>query len=96
MGEELQCEAWTFQIKSCIFCGKENDKKFSLKPDTAGVRSIIAEGGGIKGIIPLSFLKELEASIGLPIGIYEHFDLAFGSSSGLSSTSSLVPDTDSC
>ncbi|KAJ8067019.1 hypothetical protein OCU04_004399 [Sclerotinia nivalis] len=82
IGEEVDSHAWTFLIPSCIFCGKTNSRKFSLKPRTAGVRSIIAEGGGIRGIIPLSFLKELEAAIGLPTNIHEHFDLAFGSSSG--------------
>ena len=82
VGKELESHAWTFMIPHCIFCGKANDRKFRLKPKTAGVRSIIAEGGGIKGIIPLSFLKELETAIGLPTSIHEHFDLAFGSSSG--------------
>ncbi|KAF7910009.1 uncharacterized protein EAF01_003727 [Botrytis porri] len=82
VGKELELHAWTFLIPHCIFCGKANDRKFRLKPKTAGVRSIIAEGGGIKGIIPLSFLKELETAIGLPTSIHEHFDLAFGSSSG--------------
>ncbi|PQE15346.1 hypothetical protein CJF32_00010812 [Rutstroemia sp. NJR-2017a WRK4] len=53
-----------------------------LSQSTAGIRSIIAEGGGIRGIIPLAFLKELETAIALPTGIHEYFDLAFGSSSG--------------
>ncbi|KAG0649360.1 Calcium-independent phospholipase A2-gamma [Hyphodiscus hymeniophilus] len=46
------------------------------------VRAIIAEGGGIKGVIPLTFLRELQNQINLPILIHEHFDVAFGSSSG--------------
>ncbi|KAM3066396.1 hypothetical protein ACMFMG_012086 [Clarireedia jacksonii] len=81
-GQEIDHHAWTFSINTCPFCGVENTRIFPLKPSTAGIRSIIAEGGGIRGIIPLAFLKELESAIALPTGIHEHFDLAFGSSSG--------------
>jgi hypothetical protein len=83
-GQEIDHHAWIFSVNACPFCGEENTRIFPLKPSTAGIRSIIAEGGGIRGIIPLAFLKELETAIALPTGIHEHFDLAFGSSSGMS------------
>ncbi|TVY13661.1 Calcium-independent phospholipase A2-gamma [Lachnellula arida] len=75
-------EPYTFWIEKCPLCCKPNAIKFKHKPDTAGVRAIITEGGGVRGVVPLSFLKEIEHSIGLPINIQEHFDIAFGSSSG--------------
>ncbi|KAF7877694.1 hypothetical protein EAF04_001365 [Stromatinia cepivora] len=76
----------TYRYAICDECtisvDKELELKFRFKPKTTGIRSIIVEGGGIKGIIFLSFLKELETAIGLLTSIHEHFDLAFGSSSG--------------
>jgi hypothetical protein len=75
-------EPWTFWVELCPLCAEPNQKKFVHKPDTAGVRAVIAEGGGVRGIVPLSFLKELETAIDLPMEIREHFDIAFGSSSG--------------
>jgi len=77
-------EPWTFNIEFCPLCETPNDKIFSQKPSTAGIRAIILEGGGIRGIVPLSFLEELERTIDLPMDIQEHFDIAFGSSSGIS------------
>ena len=81
-GQSAVSEPWTFFIEECPLCGKPNETRFSQKPDTAGVRALIAEGGGIRAVVPLSFLQELENAIGLPMNIQEHFDIAFGSSSG--------------
>ena len=77
-------EPWTFYVAICPLCCERNYTTFAHKPDTAGIRAIIAEGGGVRGIIPLAFLKELQAVIDLPIAIQEHFDIAVGSSSGKS------------
>ena len=82
-GTSTQLEPWVFYVKSCPLCGKPNHAPFPHKPDTAGVRAIIAEGGGIKGVIPLTFLHELQNAVGLSsVDIQEHFDIACGSSSG--------------
>ncbi|KAH8787540.1 acyl transferase/acyl hydrolase/lysophospholipase, partial [Hyaloscypha sp. PMI_1271] len=81
-GISTELEPWNFRIEVCPLCEEFNGKSFSQKPNTAGVRAIILEGGGIRGIVPLSFLKDLEKYIDLPMGIQEHFDIAFGSSSG--------------
>lgn len=86
-GQSCCAEPWTFWRNTCPLCDFENTRKIVLKPDTAGVRAIIAEGGGIKGVIPLAFLAEIESAVGLPMGIQEHFDIAFGSSSGISQKS---------
>ena len=81
-GECSEANPWDFFVKTCPLCGETNTLVFSQKPATAGVRIVCVEGGGIRGIIPLTFLKLLEKSIGLPLDIREHFDIAFGSSSG--------------
>ncbi|CZR55716.1 uncharacterized protein PAC_05604 [Phialocephala subalpina] len=81
-GKACAGEPWTFWFDACPLCGHESTNKFLLKPDTAGVRAIIAEGGGIRGVIPLAFLTEIESAIELPMSIQEHFDIAVGSSSG--------------
>lgn len=70
------------QIDHCPLCGAFNNIGFFEKPETAGVRVLIAEGGGVRGVVPLTFLKELEDATNLPISIRDHFDVAFGSSSG--------------
>lgn len=75
-------EPSAYWVEDCPLCEEPNQTKFYLKPSTAGIRAIISEGGGIRGIIPLAFLKEIEMAIRLPMDIREHFDIAFGSSSG--------------
>jgi hypothetical protein len=83
-GQSSDAEPWTFFVRKCPLCGELNSNVFVQKPYTAGVRAIIVEGGGVRGIYPLTFLFELERAIDLPMGIQEHFDLACGSSSGKS------------
>jgi hypothetical protein len=77
-----EVEPWTDEVKTCPLCTDANTIVFYRKPDTAGIRTIIAEGGGVRGVIPLTFLKQLERTIDLPMDIREHFDMAIGSSSG--------------
>jgi hypothetical protein len=81
-GESSEAEPWTFWLGECPLCGEPNESKFEHKPPTAGVRALILEGGGIRGIIPLSYLQELETAIDLPMGIQEHFDIIVANSSG--------------
>jgi hypothetical protein len=84
-GKTTAADPWTFIIDRCPFCHEENKIPFRQKPDTAGVRALIVEGGGTRGIIPLTFLEELERAIGLQqMNIQEHFDIAFGNSAGKS------------
>lgn len=80
--EASDTEPSIFWPRQCPLCGEPNDRKFEHKPSTAGVRALILEGGGIRGIIPLSYLQELETAINLPMGIQEHFDIIVANSSG--------------
>ncbi|CAM6002543.1 unnamed protein product, partial [Sphagnum balticum] len=57
--EAASGEPWTFWLEKCPLCDKPNQKKFTHKPDTAGVRAIIVEGGGVREIT-----VEMTADIG--------------------------------
>jgi patatin-like phospholipase/acyl hydrolase len=58
----------------------------NLKPPTAGIRMLSVDGGGVKGVIVLQALIELEDAIceliGFRIPIQQNFNMAFGTSSG--------------
>lgn len=83
-GDSTNSEPWSFRIETCPLCEGLEGTVFFQKPNTAGIRAIILEGGGIRGIVPLSFFKELEKTIDLPMDLQDNFDIAFGSSSGWS------------
>jgi hypothetical protein len=84
-GKATVSEPWTFGIDKCPFCRRQNNIPFPQKPDTAGVRALVVEGGGTRGIIPLTWLEEVEKAVGLQqMNVQEHFDIAFGNSAGIS------------
>ena len=66
-----------------MLCNKNISFKISLKPPTAGIRVLCIDGGGIRGVVPLLALREVEKAIGLPCKLQEHFDLVVGTSSGI-------------
>ena len=51
-------------------------------PENAGVRVLTVDGGGVRGLGTLQYLKSLQERIGLPYPVQENFDLAYGTSSG--------------
>ena len=53
-----------------------------LKPKCAGVRVLTLDGGGVRGIVELAILGELERRVGLEVSITELFDLIVGTSTG--------------
>ncbi|KAH7319133.1 hypothetical protein BKA65DRAFT_556563 [Rhexocercosporidium sp. MPI-PUGE-AT-0058] len=52
------------------------------KPPLAGVRVLCLDGGGVRGIMQLTYLKYIEAELGGSIPIQSFFDLAIGTSIG--------------
>ena len=76
----------TMLVSSCFLCCLKTDgARFKFRPDTKGVNVLGVDGGGIKAVIPLKILELLEERLnrflpGFPI--QNHFDLAFGTSSG--------------
>ena len=75
---------YRYILQNCILCNKNIAFRIALKPPTAGVRVLCIDGGGIRGVVPLLVLREVESSIGLPCKLQEHFDLVVGTSSGIS------------
>ncbi|KAF2741923.1 FabD/lysophospholipase-like protein [Sporormia fimetaria CBS 119925] len=85
-GKRPRTERHTFTFTACPICGeKQRVSTYSLIPPTAGIRILCIDGGGIRGVIPLTFLKHLESDprlsyIGHPIR--EYFDYVCGTSAG--------------
>lgn len=52
----------------------------SVTPANAGIRLLTIDGGGVRGIVPLTILARLEKELGLPIQNF--FDLIVGTSTG--------------
>ncbi|KAH7012191.1 acyl transferase/acyl hydrolase/lysophospholipase, partial [Microdochium trichocladiopsis] len=76
--DPLLCE-----LEGCLLCGRVLPAtRIKLWPRTAGVRVLSIDGGGIRGRIPLEFLRVLQDHVALPLPIQSHFDLVFGTSSG--------------
>ena len=57
-------------------------QKIRLKPKCAGVRVLTLDGGGIRGIIELAILEQVERRVGLGMPIRDLFDLIVGTSTG--------------
>jgi hypothetical protein len=74
--------AW--ELSECPLCLRKFDKSqlIKLKPRCAGTRMLTLDGGGIRGIVELSLLKELQDEIGLSLPFGEMFDLIVGTSTG--------------
>jgi hypothetical protein len=88
-GHSVVAESYVFTLNQCPLCSTStgfSGFKTRIKPPTAGIRVLSIDGGGIRGVVPLSTLRELEQTIsqlaGLSYPIQENFDLAYGTSSG--------------
>ena len=82
-GQEDENDRWAFGVQRCFLCDMAlREVTVKLKPDTAGVNVLTIDGGGIKGVVPLLFLQTLQDRLGLPIPVQDHFEIAFGTSSG--------------
>ena len=53
-----------------------------IKPSNAGVRVLSLDGGGVRGIVELVILQEIERSLGPGLPIQAFFDLIVGTSTG--------------
>ncbi|KAF2461117.1 hypothetical protein BDY21DRAFT_297819 [Lineolata rhizophorae] len=52
------------------------------KPELAGVRVLTLDGGGVRGVVELEILREIERQLGDKIPIQDFFDLIVGTSTG--------------
>ena len=68
---------------------------FQLVPPTAGIRTLCIDGGGVRGVIPLMFLKHLEDELnGLGGTVSNCFDYVCGTSAGMAGSISTMLLTD--
>ncbi|KAF5845605.1 hypothetical protein GGP41_009361 [Bipolaris sorokiniana] len=85
-GQPSNSERHSYEIEQCVLCGffqPPDQRNFTLIPPTAGIRILCVDGGGVRGVIPLMFLKHLESQIkhlGGPI--HDLFDYVCGTSAG--------------
>lgn len=82
-GESSPGDPYRYTIGSCPLCGHATGQApVVLVPEWAGLRVLASDGGGCRGIIPLTSLAVLERSSRFA-GIVENgFDLVVGTSSG--------------
>ena len=72
---------YQYHLQHCTLCGL-GSLTVDLKPPTAGIRILSIDGGGVRGVIPLEFLRILQDIVGPDCPIQDLFDVAFGTSSG--------------
>lgn len=82
LGQASDIDPHLHKFSSCPLCATPCDVQVRIKPATAGVRVLAIDGGGIRAVVPIQFLRALERAIGLDIPVQEHFDISFGTSSG--------------
>ena len=92
-GRRSEDERNCVEMTQCVLCLSEwltPPQRVRLKPKFAGVRVLTLDGGGIRGVVELAILAELERRVGLGIPIRDMFDLIVGTSTGKSLDSLLV------
>ncbi|KIY03273.1 uncharacterized protein Z520_01740 [Fonsecaea multimorphosa CBS 102226] len=76
--------AWTFEV--CPLCSARMGDNYSHlireRPRCAGTRLLTLDGGGVRGIIELAIIQEMEKRLGLQIPFRDYFDLVVGTSTG--------------
>ena len=85
-GQQRDSQRYVVEMNQCVLCLESWDTQspqlMKLKPKCAGVRVLTLDGGGVRGIVELAILEELEQRVGLEVPIKELFDLIVGTSTG--------------
>lgn len=71
-----------FMVKACMICGTASLLRVQLKPVTAGVRILSLDGGGMRGVLTLQLLQNIQSALGSTVRVQDFFDVAFGVSAG--------------
>ena len=86
-GQLDESERYCIEMTRCVLCLSEwpsgPPQLIRKKPKFAGVRVLTLDGGGVRGIIELTILAEIEHRVGLGAPIRELFDLIVGTSTGM-------------
>ncbi|KAI9039861.1 patatin-like phospholipase family protein [Aspergillus affinis] len=78
----LEGTEYKYLLSHCVLCRSDCNNLVRILPPTACVRAVTVDGGGVRGFIPLQFLKYMQYQLGQECPIQELFDIAFGTSSG--------------
>lgn len=85
-GQQCNSQRYVVEMSQCVLCleswGTQSPQLMRMKPRCAGVRVLTLDGGGVRGIVELAILEELEQRVGLEVPIKELFDLIVGTSTG--------------
>jgi hypothetical protein len=82
-GERSKYDPWLFTVRTCFLCRLiTSGVEVKYLPESAGVRVLTLDGGGVRGIAILQYLRSLQDRIGLLYPVQENFDLVYGTSSG--------------
>ena len=73
----------TYDLPTCPLCGSDTGVSgIWIPPVLAGIRALSVDGGGCRGIIPLSLFATLERQLNIPGIVHRAFDVVIGTSSG--------------
>ena len=82
-GTKLKKQRNSYLLPSCPLCHTFNSGRiFEFLPRTAGYRGLSLDGGGTRGVIPLTYLKRIQEELGLDCAIQDCFDFVVGTSAG--------------
>ena len=84
-GRSSEDQRSCIEMAQCVLCLSEwltSPQLVRLKPKCAGVRVLTLDGGGVRGIVELTILTEIERRVGLGMPIRDMFDLIVGTSTG--------------
>ncbi|KAK3935780.1 patatin-like phospholipase-like protein [Diplogelasinospora grovesii] len=81
-GKASSDNPWRFTADDCFLYQARSRITVLVLAPTAGIGVLCIDGGGVRGIIPITILERLEEAIRLPIPIQEHFKIALGISAG--------------
>jgi hypothetical protein len=86
-GKKSEYIEYGWVVDQCILCQcswQDHRHIFRQHPRCAGIRALTLDGGGVRGIVELALLEQVQAAIGLDISFRELFDIIVGTSTGKS------------
>ena len=82
MAEHNPKDPLLYTFKACPFCSSNGKLSIRINPVTASNRVLSIDGGGVRAVIPIQFLRALQHALGLSMPVQEHFEYCYGTSSG--------------
>lgn len=73
---------YSFVVDSCELCATPAQVRVDLKPPTLAPSLLSIDGGGIRGIGSLEFLRQLQVGVGNSYPIQDYFDSVVATSAG--------------